>query len=157
MEVRVVSPQHILRQLVCEIVDVDPQSLNCDLQEVLVWVLSEKDMFCFSLVLVCPWAWNQCIHFAHIMHLMYNRGNAWECVCVYVSACVCVRVCVWQTDGCCIFSFLPQVFCQISNCFEWARQLQSMGNVCSRNGLACGWKRGIGLTELVNCTVRSWN
>ncbi len=54
MEVRVVSPQHILRQLVCEIVDVDPQSLNCDLQEVLVWVLSEKDMFCFSLVLVCP-------------------------------------------------------------------------------------------------------
>ena len=48
------------------------------------------------------------------------------CVCVYVSACVCVRVCLLQTDCFYILYFLPLAVCQISNCFKWARQLQSI-------------------------------
>ena len=53
MEARVVLLQHILRQLGCDIVDLGPQSLNCDVQEVLIYALCQGDLFCVSLDLVC--------------------------------------------------------------------------------------------------------
>ena len=36
MEVHVVLLQHILRQLACDIVDLGPQTLNRDVQEMLI-------------------------------------------------------------------------------------------------------------------------
>ena len=52
---RSISLQHMLRQTGCEVVDLGQDNLNCDLQEVLVYVLYQEAMINLTLFLECAW------------------------------------------------------------------------------------------------------
>ena len=87
MEVRIVSLEQILRQTRCGIVDLGLQSLRCDLQEVLIYVLCQKDMFCFPLVLVSMGVkpvYTVCSRHAFDGGQRRQRMRVCVCVCVYM-------------------------------------------------------------------------
>ena len=146
MEARVVSLQGILRQTLCGNVDIGLQSPKCDLQ---IGVdLRSVPSWC-ALLSTCSCVFIRVfLQFAHTIALLEdNRGNARDCahlhgVGVRLYMCVCGQV------FCCVLFLLSTVLRQISDCFRWARQLQSVRwNVSNRHILGCG------LVELVDCTV----
>ena len=122
----------------------------------------------YFLVLVCPWAWNQFIQFAHVMYFMEgNGGKAWECVCAcvcvcvcaFLCLCVCVCVCVCMCGKLMVLHLILFASSFLSNIqlFRVGSSMAERWNVCSRSVLGGGWKRWIGLSKPVNSTVRSWN
>ena len=95
------------------------------------------------------------------MHVVEsNKGNAWECVCVCVSASVYVYMCASAcvANWCCLHLIRFAWSC-LSNIrlFRMNSSSAQHCNVCNRNVLGCGWKRCTGSSETVSCTVHSWN
>ena len=124
MEARVVSFQGILRQPWCGNVDIGLQSPKCDLQEALIHVLCQVEMFAFRMLLcVCIRVF---IQFAHVIYLIEDNGcNARDCahphgVCVRLYMCVCCKVFLAFYFAC------QQSYAKSVTVSNWARQLQGV-------------------------------
>ena len=116
MEARVVSLQVLLRQTCCGNIDIGLQSRKCDLQETLIYVLWQVYVFLMFL----------CVHqvfiqFVHINDLIDDNIEAThETVRIHM---VCARV---RQGVFCVLFLLLTGFRQISDCFKWARKVQSV-------------------------------
>ena len=122
-EARVVSLQGILRQTWCANVAIGLQSPKWNLQKALIYLLCQGDMFCFPLVLVCP---SGC--YTIRSHHWFDRGQRRQRKTLCASTwCECSFVYVRVRQGVvCVLFFLSTVLRQISDCFKWARQFQSV-------------------------------
>ena len=117
MEAHVVSNPGILRQTWCGNVDIGLQSPKCDLQEALIHVLCQVDMFAFRMFL--------CVHqgvCTICSNNLLDRGQRVQRTRLCAST-WCVRV---RQGVLCVLFLSLTGFRQISDCFKWARKVQSV-------------------------------
>ena len=122
----------------CGNVDIGLQSPKYDLQEALIYVLCRVDMFYFPHVLVCP------------SHHWFDRGQRRQRKTLCASTwCECSFVYVRVRQGVvCVLFFLSTVLRQISDCFKWARQFQSVEMYVIAKSRYCGWVEPVNFTLL---------
>ena len=145
--------QHILRQTRCGIVDLGPHSMNCDLQEVLIYVLCQED--CVACHLFLSIHERETSLFSLLTSYIWWRTTeaTYECVCVSASVCVCACMCIANWWSLHVIRFVRSFCVSNMKLFRMSSSIAQHCHACHRNVLGCAWTRWIGSRKMVNCTV----